>query len=122
MRIAETPPVRCSGCYGQYPDRVHVDFETAWDGPVFREAVATGDGGVQQTLTVSIDELVLCDRCIRAAAALVNGVKPDPSAQRIAELERQLRREREAAAGKDDYIRKLENAVAAKAPRQPVGA
>jgi hypothetical protein len=44
IRLAETPPVRCSSCYGQYPTAVHVDFGAAWDGPTFPadEEVAGG--------------------------------------------------------------------------------
>jgi hypothetical protein len=34
MRPPYFPPTMCSACFGQYPDRNHVDFEAAWDGPV----------------------------------------------------------------------------------------
>lgn len=61
MRIAETTPPYCSACFGQEPDAKYVDFESAWDGPVIDE----GNG-----LKQSIDDLIICERCLMAAANL----------------------------------------------------
>jgi hypothetical protein len=57
MRIAHTPPVACASCFAQYPDKVHVDFESTWDGPVINN-----DG-----TNYSVDDLVICEDCMRAA-------------------------------------------------------
>lgn len=61
MRIAYHPPSMCSACFGQYPERVHVDFEAAWDGPV------VNNNGT----AYSVDELVICEDCMRAAYELL---------------------------------------------------
>ena len=74
-RIAPVPPSHCSACFAQYPDRRHVDMESSWDGPVIEGGVVGEDGIVQDTIKVSIDELILCENCVRDAAALI-GMEP----------------------------------------------
>lgn len=64
MKIADTTPAYCSSCFGQYPEQVYVDFESAWDGPIIDE----GNG-----MKISIDDLVICESCLTAAANL-NGL------------------------------------------------
>jgi hypothetical protein len=92
MRIADTPPAFCAGCYGQYPDRRHVDFEAAWDGPVFEgEGVHTGDGGARSKLPVGIDDLVICEDCLKSAAKLLGWAGPKAQ-QKIDDLELRLAR------------------------------
>src|SRR4051812_34743692 len=62
IHVAPTPPVACSSCGGQYPDRTHVDFGSAGDyGMAHAEGVAGGK-------MVSIDDLVVCEECLTAAA------------------------------------------------------
>jgi hypothetical protein len=61
IHLAEPAPAHCSSCFGQYPARAHVDFDAAWDGPVIGEGV---------TMHV-IDDLVICDECIKTAARLI---------------------------------------------------
>jgi|DEB0MinimDraft_3_1074331.scaffolds.fasta_scaffold05315_3 hypothetical protein len=61
MRIAESVPAFCSACYGQEPDAIYVDFESAWDGPIIDDA---------NGMKISIDDLVICERCLLAAANL----------------------------------------------------
>lgn len=61
MKIADTTPAFCSACYGQEPNAIYVDFESAWDGPIIDE----GNG-----MKLSIDDLVICERCLLAAANL----------------------------------------------------
>lgn len=65
IRLAESPPIACSSCGGQYTDRAHVDFGAGWDGPM----VAPGD--VAGGKMIAVDDLVICDECLRYAAGLV---------------------------------------------------
>lgn len=59
MKIADSTPAFCSACYGQDPECIYVDFESAWDGPIIDE----GNG-----MKISIDDLVICETCLMAAA------------------------------------------------------
>ncbi len=72
IHLAERPPVACASCNGQYPDRQHVDFGAGYDGPVLNEAEVIANG----TMNMQIDELIICDECLRAAAALLGLAEP----------------------------------------------
>jgi hypothetical protein len=76
MRIAHTPPVACASCFAQYPDKVHVDFESTWDGPVINN-----DG-----TNYSVDDLVICEDCMRAAMALMPSDDESATQKELAEL------------------------------------
>jgi len=66
MHVSERTE-HCAACYGQYTDRRYVDFEAAYDGPVL-------DGAIK----VAIDDLVICEHCLQAAAKMIGLVKaPD---------------------------------------------
>lgn len=68
-RVAEGSIIKyCSVCYGQYPERVHIDFEAAYDGPVIDEA-----NGMKHP----IDDLVVCDECLIGAAMLLGWVNAE---------------------------------------------
>ena len=58
MKLALTPPAYCAGCFQHYTDERHVDFEAAYDGPVIPGTPSP----------VPIDDLILCERCVKAAA------------------------------------------------------
>jgi hypothetical protein len=66
IHLAETPPVVCSSCFGQYTDRRHVDFGAAWDGPMVPPDQSVAGGKM-----VSVDDLVICEECLRFAATLI---------------------------------------------------
>lgn len=68
-RIAAQVPVACAGCFGQYPDRVHVDYQSVFDGP----QVDSSD-----PRSPHVDWVVLCDDCVRAGYELL----PEQSNQR----------------------------------------
>jgi hypothetical protein len=87
--MADTPPVRCSACFGQYVDRDHVDFEASWDGPVV-EGGYIGENGLESNIRVSIDELVLCENCVRDAAALVGFGDVEKLSAELAQKDQQL--------------------------------
>lgn len=68
VRIASPNPACCAACYAQGSGR-HVDFEAATDGPI-----VVDEHGVARTWlggTVSVDEIILCEACVRAGAELL---------------------------------------------------
>lgn len=111
MKIAETPPVVCSACYGQYPQRRHVDFDSAWDGPVFNQEIDTGDGGKRDKIENSIDELVLCENCLADAAKLL-GFGGPRALERIEELEGRVEHAEEQARRDQQENQRLREVVA----------
>lgn len=62
MRLADFPPVVCSGCFQQKPQDVHVDFEVTFQGPVIDQG---------QIGLASIDDNVVCASCLESAGKLV---------------------------------------------------
>lgn len=100
MRLAHKTPVKCSSCFGQYPDRPHVDFESAYDGPqIDPENPRRGH----------VDWLVICSDCIRAAGGFLPE-EADQTAALQSELDTVKSQLREA----DNYIDRLESAHAAR--------
>lgn len=96
-RLASRLPRACAGCYGQHPDRVHVDFATPIDGPVINVA----DPRVGR-----VDWVVLCEKCVRLAFELL----PEQANERDT-----LRRERDLAVERRDkaenYASTLEDSL-----------
>lgn len=80
-KLAVKPPPICSSCFAQYPDRRHVDFNASWDGPVI-----DSHNGMKQ----SIDELIVCEKCLEDAAKVIDLVREDELRERVAELERMV--------------------------------
>lgn len=66
IHIAEPAPSHCSSCYQQKPRQPHVDFGASYDGPVVPALQ-----GTIGTVGHMIDELILCEDCIRSAAELL---------------------------------------------------
>lgn len=54
-------PSHCASCYQQDPVR-YVDFEAAYDGPVIPGSPAS----------IPIDDLILCENCLKEAFALID--------------------------------------------------
>ena len=52
-------PPFCAACYGQKPEMRHVDFEAAYDGPVVNP---------EDDIKMAVDDLILCEECLRSAA------------------------------------------------------
>ena len=61
MRIADPNPAFCSSCFQQRFKMIHIDFQVAWDGPVINH----------EGLRMSIDDLIICQECMLAAASLL---------------------------------------------------
>lgn len=102
MRIALTPPVQCSVCYQQKPEQEHVDMESAYDGPILDH-----DGA-----RLSIDNIVMCEECVRAAVRLL----PEQRVlgERVAVLEHELANTLEYVATVQGGMAKLQEALDAK--------
>lgn len=98
------PPFACSSCGGQYVERQHVDFGAAWDGPMIPSEHIAGHQ------PVSIDDLILCDECVRAAARLIG--MEDRDDETISRLAADVDTQSERLAGSLRYVAALEQTIA----------
>lgn len=114
MRIAETPPAYCSGCFQSKPDLSHVDFDVAWDGPTVVEGITNSDGELSNRIAVTIDDLILCVDCVCAAAAHAGMVDPDVQTAELEQLRAANQTLVEKLRGLEEYANRMEAAVAAK--------
>ncbi len=106
MRIANPNPVACSVCLQppsvHEPQRRHVDFEVAHEGPVVTrhgESVSA-----ENTVPIPIDDLVICEDCLRAASSLLGWGDTAEIEQRTRALEATITELKEEATGKDRQI------------------
>jgi hypothetical protein len=106
---ATTPPVRCSSCFGAYPERRFVDFGAAWDGPVLGEP-----DGVVGGARMVIDDLVICEECLRSGAQVLGMEDPGDTARHVDEVEAANEELREKLLGATRYIDTLEKAADAR--------
>ncbi len=103
MRLAGAP--YCASCFGAYPERRHVDFDAFYEGPVIDE-----DSGLRQT----VDDLIICEECLRGAAKLLGFTHEQEGAKRIEELEAQAADDGVTLRTQADYISRLESTIQAK--------
>lgn len=80
MKPASSPPAYCAGCYQQKPEKRHIDFDAAFDGPSF-EVPEVGPG-----IRMQIDDLVLCEDCVTNAGKLLGLVNADDLKEENQEL------------------------------------
>lgn len=80
MKPASFPPAYCAGCYQQKPEKRHIDFDAAFDGPSF-EVPEVGPG-----IRMQIDDLVLCEDCVTNAGKLLGLVNADDLKEENQEL------------------------------------
>lgn len=93
------------------PGRRHVDFGAAYEGPVF---AAGEDRAVRGGTPISVDELILCEDCIRDAAKLV-GLGNVEAAEKVNdELRREYEELSDRAAAQKAHIDQLEAAFASR--------
>lgn len=107
IHLAERPPVACAACYGQYTDREHVDFGATYDGPVLNVPDVLTKGAIN----VQIDELVICDECVRAAAALLGLARHEDLEGLLGDMHAKLTEQSERLRGALAYIETLETAA-----------
>jgi hypothetical protein len=104
IRLADKPPVACASCHGQYVDRRHVDFGAAYDGPMLpNEEVAGGN-------MVSVDDLIVCEDCLKTAAAVIGLSDPADVQGELDQMVAQHEQVTERLAGAMAYINRLESA------------
>lgn len=112
-RLAEMP-MFCASCGSQDPGARYVDFDAAWDGPV----VNPEDG-----IKMQIDDLVVCENCLKEASALVGLVDPDQVSQTLARAQQDLIAKEHEIRDLQGYVSRLEAALSAKPggrkPAQP---
>jgi hypothetical protein len=114
LKIPDTPPVRCSSCFGQYVERRHVDFEAAWEGPTFKEGIVGEGGEIENGILVSVDDLIICEDCLKAAAALLGLKDPDELAEYAETLEKRVDELLEQVRGYELHTQNLESSIASK--------
>lgn len=107
IHLAETPPVACSSCGGQYTDRQHVDFGAGWDGPM------VAPGHVAGGKMVAVDDLIVCNECVRTAAALVGMGDTQELEQRVVGLNERLTDTGQRLGKALEAVEKLKAAVGA---------
>lgn len=108
----------CSSCFGQYPQRRHIDFESSWDGPVIKDGIMGENGEISQRVPVSIDELIVCEDCIEAAAKMLGMSKKH--ADKLRELETRVLQAEERALGLQVHNEQMAAALSTKPQRQRV--
>lgn len=106
-RIAQKTPAACAGCFGQHPNRLHVDFATVFEGPVIDP---------DNPRRGRVDWLVLCEKCVRRADSLL---PPDPKvAAHLENLERQATALTERAEKAEDYASRIEDTLQHRPPER----
>jgi hypothetical protein len=98
LGLTERAPVACSGCYGQYPERAHVDFRSAIEG---------GQIDPSTPRSPHVNWVVLCENCIRNAYELLP--EQDGKRELLAEEAETLRAKLSEARA---YSSRLEDALA----------
>lgn len=100
----------CSVCHGQYGDRRHVDFNVAYDGPVINE---------EDNIRVVIDDLIICEECLKEGAAVIGLKDPDEVAEYAEQLEKRLDEAVERIRGLERHNEDLRAAVSSKPEKVP---
>ncbi|HEU4975278.1 MAG TPA: hypothetical protein VFT50_09330 [Baekduia sp.] len=104
-KIAARTPTACAGCYGQYPERVHVDFSSAIEGgPVNDNPRAP-----------RVEWVVLCENCVRRAFALLPKIADgrEKLGRQAAALQAQLAEAKAYAASLEEALARRPDAEAA---------
>lgn len=116
-RLASRIPRACAACYGQYADRLHVDYAAAFEGALIDPNKPRGG---------HVDWLVICEKCLRNGVALLPEEKGRTEAleQQIADLQAQLAETQAYADKIEDALSHRPSAPAQKprakaAPRKP---
>jgi hypothetical protein len=108
IRAAATMPAYCSACFNQDSRKVHVDFDAACD------------RGFGDDITVNMDDLVLCEDCVRQGALLVGMRDVAEVAQELETLRRDSIRNLRRAERAERYYLDLEKALRERPDRVPV--
>lgn len=95
-RIAERAPRACAACYGQYPDRTHIDYAAVYEGHLIDP---------NNPRSAHVDWLVICEDCLRSGYELLpeKRTERDNLRERVDQLQ-------QALADAEDYAAKVEDA------------
>lgn len=102
----ENPP-RCSSCGQAKPTEEHVDFGSAWDGPVINQLEVAVEGATP----IQIDDLKVCRTCIHDAVKTLQMQIP-PTRER--ELILQVEEQKALNGGQRAYLEQIERALQTK--------
>ena len=103
--IRETnTPTHCSACFQQDSKLRHVDLDAACDRGY------GDDHGVK----IAMEDLILCENCLKGAARLVGMVDDGEEADRIVSLETRLAEETARCEQAVNYANRMETALAAR--------
>lgn len=108
IHLAAAPPAFCAACYQAKPDSRHVDFEAAYDGPTF----ASTPGEVAGGKVITVDDLVICEDCLRIAAILLGLGDAEQLRKEIEQLTGQFEQASDRLAAQAAHIESLEHAGA----------
>lgn len=103
MRIANPNPAYCAACFSQKLGMRHVDFEAYFDGPVIDQG-----NGMKQC----IDDLILCEECVRTAARFIGMVDNVEAAEELEKLRKEVGTLRALRARNAQKIARIEKALA----------
>lgn len=109
MRISPTPPRKCTGCYSTKRDQVHVDFESAFDGPLIDP---------ERPRSGHIEWLALCQDCVERAYALLPDQRDVLAGlkDQLASVTRELEAERNYSSRMEDTLQHRPQKTGKKAP------
>lgn len=105
-------PIYCSACFGQNPDARHIDFDAAAD---------RGYGDTDNGLKISMDDLILCEECVKAGAVLLGMMDTETFQGRLHSLEHRLEEEKRRAEKATEYADRMEDALAHRPGELKVG-
>ena len=94
----DVAPIHCAACYAQQPGLRHVDFDAAAD----RGYAGEGEH------KIPVDDIIVCENCVKRAGELVGMVDAEQRALKIIELETKLVSEKKAHAQSKQYAERLE--------------
>jgi hypothetical protein len=92
-------PMYCAACFNQRPELRHIDFDAATDRGY----------GAEEATRVAMDDLILCENCVREGARLLSMVDRDD--QTIATLQRKLDVAEKAKRQAQNYADTMEEAL-----------
>lgn len=92
-------PMYCSACHGQYPERKHIDFDAAID---------RGWYGNDHGTHITMDDLILCEECLRNGAELIGMMDTNSFLDKMQSLEHRLEEETKRAEKWAEYADRME--------------
>ena len=96
--------VFCSSCFNQAPELRHVDFDAACDRGY----------GKTESVQVAMDDLILCENCVKEGAELIGMTDDAAQREHVADLERRLLVEEKLREKAERFSETMEDALSQK--------